>query len=97
MKAKVEMTFDGANFGGGLELENISTVEAFAFMTTAMTKLLKDVHGVAMEQGRDKEKATALTLHCAELALDRYAEKIGKDTVQKAYEYNDAIKEMEGE
>lgn len=97
MKAEFKMAFNGIDFDGGLELEDIGTAEAMAFMTTALTKLLRDIKNVNVNQGADEVRATAITLHCAELALDKFAEEVGKRTVQKAYERNGYIKEMMGE
>lgn len=97
MKAEFKMAFNGIDFDGGLELEDIGTTEALAFMTTALTRLLRDVKGVSVRQGADEVRATAITLHCAELALEAFADEIGKSTVQKAYERNGYIKEKMGE
>lgn len=91
MDAKFEFLMkDGCNPAGGFIIKDSTFTEAIAFGSTTVLKICQDLHGFAVDHYGDEGAAAGVVLKCMQLALDSYAEHVGADTMQAAYDYNAA-------
>ena len=66
-------------------------------MTGATYYILKETHKLVRGFGANETDAVAIALKSTSLALERFADDVGKGTMQKAYERNSEIEEKMGE
>ena len=94
MDAKFEFIMkDGCSPKGGFIIKDSTFTEAIAFGATTALKICKDLHGLAVDHYGDEVAAAGVVLKGMQLALDSFAEIVGADTIQAAYEYNAAYDE----
>lgn len=94
MDAKFEFLMkDGCDSKGGFIIKDSTFPEAVAFASTTIVKICQDLHGFAIDRYGDETIAAGVVLKCVQLALDGYAEHVGADTMQAAYDYNAAYDE----
>ena len=96
MDAKFEFIFNDETGGvdGGVDIRNATFVESMSFLGTAIFRIVNDIDMFAKKDGMTEEEAAGLVLEITRHTLMTYGKRVGKETMEKAYEI---ISELDAE